>query len=610
MNRLKQRGEQSGAVAVMVALLAVLLFSIAALAVDIGNAWARKRAVQKQVDVSAIAAGWMLPMTTANELTIANKVAEYLNEDDNQATGQSDVTGADLIDSDPANGHITWLDSDGQPCTDNCTRMEVLAPSARVDFGFAAVMGFSGTDVQRSATVEVMSPLPPAAKTIPFWLPTGCGYGPTEADTTGGGPHGAPAALDPADLVLPGGAVVPTPTDKSIDLTGTPVTMVNFQGTGTLRALTVKLGNSSFKKISLRAFAPDGSKFVDYGVELPGNGAVPDVHIGTEISAMAGDWAVYVLAEKANGDKVFSDESVIIRVINGPSPTASPTATPTASPTADPSVSPMPTPTPTVTATGDPAGCVGPDRGNFGQLGSPHHLAGNLQQSLQYNIALGLDHQLVPYIFPPSVPETKDCGKHSPTIPGGKFDDKPGAEGNGANCIKGDTGNDGPKMYDGFLGGISASVRARLEGSNTCTGRPSIQVNGHPINNDTLACFLRGSGTLAGIAQMSGVDATMLSPEIVDSPRFVWIPVVYASDRAQKDFQPIRNFVPGFITEETQTSGPNDAGGHINGFEINGNSIKVLHVYTFNPAALPPNEQAPTTAYDPELGGAIVRLVG
>ena len=86
--------------------------------------------------------------------------------------------------------------------------------------------------------------------------------------------------------------------------------------------------------------------------------------------------------------------------------------------------------------------------------------------------------------------------------------------------------------------------------------------------------------------------------------------MVYANDRAQKGFQPIQQFVPGFITQETQTSGPVDGTGKINGLEINGNSVKVLHVFTFNREALSPDEVSDTTEYDPSVGGAIVRLVG
>ena len=87
---------------------------------------------------------------------------------------------------------------------------------------------------------------------------------------------------------------------------------------------------------------------------------------------------------------------------------------------------------------------------------------------------------------------------------------------------------------------------------------------------------------------------------MIKSPRFVWLPVVYATDRAQKNFQPIRYFVPGFITDETQTT----AATADNGLEINGNSISVLHVYTFNRDALAPIEQSDTVDYDAASGAS------
>ena len=157
-SRRPERSER-GATAVIVGILAVLLFSFAALAVDMGNAWARKRAVQTQVDVSAIAAGSLLPMTALNKTAIADRVASYLNE--NQANGQVDVTGAQLIDTTASNGEIYFQDSDGAACVTSCNRMQVLAPQAQVEFGFARVMGFERTAVQRTALpcvppVEVM----------------------------------------------------------------------------------------------------------------------------------------------------------------------------------------------------------------------------------------------------------------------------------------------------------------------------------------------------------------------------------------------------------------------------------------------------------------------
>jgi hypothetical protein len=131
-------------------------------------------------------------------------------------------------------------------------------------------------------------------------------------------------------------------------------------------------------------------------------------------------------------------------------------------------------------------------------------------------------------------------------------------------------------------------------------------VDGHIINNDVLSCFLRNGATLAGISASSGVSTSMIDPAVMDSPRFVWLPVVYAYDRAQKSYQPIRQFVPGFITDETQTTAATSS----NGLELDGNSVKVLHVFTFNRDVLPPLEASHTTDYNPAVGGAIVRLVG
>src|SRR3954464_10093637 len=114
MSRISSRSRtEKGAVAIMVALVSLVLFGCAALAVDLGNGWARKRAVQKQVDVSALGAGWLLPMTASNKATIAAKVAEYLNDSDNHAAGQAIVTGAQLIDGLIPDGEILFQNDDG-----------------------------------------------------------------------------------------------------------------------------------------------------------------------------------------------------------------------------------------------------------------------------------------------------------------------------------------------------------------------------------------------------------------------------------------------------------------------------------------------------------------
>ena len=158
---------------------------------------------------------------------------------------------------------------------------------------------------------------------------------------------------------------------------------------------------------------------------------------------------------------------------------------------------------------------------------------------------------------------------------------------------------------DGKPGRLDAS-----NGATSCPNNPGTRsnatVSGVAVNNDILSCYLRGGATLATLAQDSGVTESMLDPSVVNSPRFVWMPIVVATDRAQKEFQPILDFVPAFITDETQST----AATSTNGLEVNGNSIKVLRLFAFNKAALPPNEQAPETGYDTTIDSPVIHLIG
>ncbi|MDH2416315.1 hypothetical protein [Nocardioides sp. CER19] len=598
-----------GAVAIVVAITSVLLFASAALTVDLGNTWSHKRAVQKQVDISAISAGIGLPASTTGDAkhqpaTIASAVATYLTKSYNRVNGSpTTVTGAQLLDGNPANGEITWLTDSQAACdpatataTALCTTMRVLSPPADVDFGFAAIMGFHHTTVQRTATVTVVSISPGMDDTLPFWLPQGCGFGAAEADTSGG-----PASSTPA---------TPTPTTGPPDpagahtLTGSNYSVTQGGKIVVHNLLISGIDTSKTDRATIRIYAPDYSRFVDYAAQdkqlLTNPLNVPDFTVSTELTSTPGVWHAYAYIEpKGNGTPTISSTSLTVTVTGtaGPSPTDSPTVSPTASPSSV------------------PVGCVGQNRGNFGQLTSPRKDESNLQKAFSLNIAYGLDHLIQPYCetsgnsCPPE--PNKDCGKADGDIPGGLVDNQ---SKNGRNCIEGDTGNDGPKTFDGLFGGGNVT-KGRLDASNGTTRCPNgrhsertnLTVNGTSINNDVLSCYLTGTNTLDSIAQLNGVDPSMLDQSVVDSPRFAWLPVVYANDRAQKNFQPIKEFVPAFITDETQTSYSSTS---MNGTEINGSSVKVLRVFVFNKDALNPDVQHNSVKFDPNLGQPAVRLVG
>ncbi|KQT91083.1 hypothetical protein ASG49_12120 [Marmoricola sp. Leaf446] len=614
----------------MVGVLALLMFMMAGLAVDMGNAWARGRTVQKQVDVSAISVGYRLPMGpvaghTRDEVVadlagrmVSNAVLGQSDTFDNTRDRASLVTAltADLKNGDPSDGDVKFYKtrSDATNGTPECTEalgpcpvMVVVAPEAEVRFGFAgAFEGVGGsTTVQRRATVEVRTSVPRNEDMLPFWLPSGCGYGPTHADTTQGGKAGP---VVPSTWTLPRAANNGPEDPAPLTLLGPDDSFVYAGSTTKLKGFSVSGVPRQYNKVSLRATAPDGT-FVDFVALASGDGALPEISLGpSDVTGKVGAWRVVAMAQQNQQHVITSTNYKTIKVEGQP-------VTPTPDPVPDPDPATDPPTTPSDPATTAPpgveSGCVGQDRGNFGQLDSPR-ATGHKNDDFLLNVALGLDHRLAAYTFPANVAETKDCGSASSPLLGAVFDNNEAGPGDGANCIIGDPGNDGPKAFQGLVEGTS-SHPGRLDtdnGRTVCEDRNDVEVGTKSINNDYLQCFLRGSGSLASISSDDTADRTMLDPAIKKSPRFVYLPVVYPSDRAQKGFQPIRSFVPGFITEETLTKPISGVTSEINGVEMQGNSFKTLHVFTFSPRALPLDESDESVSYDPASGDKIVRLVG
>lgn len=545
---------ESGAVAAVTAILAVVLLSTAALSVDLGNAWARKRTVQTQVDVSALSAGHLLPWTAGNQAQIAQEVARYLNAESNDVYGQDGVVAAQLTDGVTENGEVYFEDAG--------TQIRVLAPSAWVDYGMAGVFGADGVGVQASATVRLLSPLPPMEDVLPFWLPTGCGFGAARADA---GP-GATEAPAPSGAYVPGG--------RGQHTTGAVVPgSVAFEGTATVSVTIENLPNRSTG--GTVRFTFDADTVVDYPVTWPASSRTNDsvtvsLAVGPDgVTGTAGTWQVWPLVRQGANDHPQSPGT--FEVTGGP-------------PVIDNTIA-----------------CADSLQGNFGQLDSPRTDESRNQWVFAKNIATGLDHQITPFIDAPS----NSCGRRDGEVAGAVLDN---VSLDGRNCITGSTGNDGPFMMKGLVTGIDG-VPGRLNASQgptpPCT-RPAATVQGVQINNDVLSCFVPAPYTLADLTQPGAVvTEDMLDPRVVDSPRFVWVPVVYAGNRAQKDFQPIRSFVPGFITDETETTGATAD----NGLVTNGNSVESLQVFLFNEFSLPVDERSDTIGYRPELR-SIVRLVG
>jgi len=633
MKRLvRDREEQSGAVAVLVGLMALVLMIVAALSVDLGNAWARGRVVQKQADVAATAAGSLLPMsptvTGHHAADIAALAAKYLN--DNLSQGQATTTGANLLDGNFANGEIKFYNENGTACTTGCIRMTLTPPGAYVTFGLAGTVK-NGVNVVRSATVKLVSLPPPMAKVVPLWLPSGCGYGPVDGDTTGGA--SAPATTAPATTATTATTTATTTstatTATTTATTSAPPIVISPKGTHALSGTntSVAYGQSltihgwqitglgaNISKASIRLISPNGTIFIEYAASTTvpkGTMSIPDFAVGIEVTKTPGVWTAYAMAQPSGANKPieYSSNSVTVTV-TGSAPSTSTSAPPAT--TATTATTAPTTATTSASATSVPVGCVGSDRGNFGQMDSPRSGGGQHQTVLALNMAIGLDHRLTLYSGT-LTPTQKECAdkngnnKINTTIV--QLDD---VSRNGNNCIIADSGNDGPAFYDGLIGGVSGKPgRLDVANGHTKTGcgspaRSDLTINGKTINNDELSCFLKPGFKLEDIAS-STADPSMLDQSISKSPRLVYLPVVLANDRAQKGYQPIVSYVAGFITD--QDYGPTEATS-ANGLSINGNSVKTIRVFVFNPNTVIGNPNSPDEPYDPTLGTPTVRLIG
>lgn len=186
MNAIRRRIEQeSGAVAVLFAVLAVVIIGAGALAVDLGNAFARKRITQTQADLAALAGAAKLPQgaTTA----AVDEAFNYLVK--NEVLGQGDVS---TLKTQMTNGN----NADGEIWVQDDSVINVLTPSAQVDYALGGVFNQAGIDVEAYAQAGVFSP----GVIAPFFIPFGC------ADPNTGGL--------PDNIFVKSGAE-PTPTEPT-----------------------------------------------------------------------------------------------------------------------------------------------------------------------------------------------------------------------------------------------------------------------------------------------------------------------------------------------------------------------------------------------------------
>ena len=572
-----RRREEQGAIAILTALAAVVMFGFAALAVDLGNALARKGDTQSQADLTALAAGALLPgaKTASDPAVVA--VRDYLNRNQPQSdTGEacvsasSCVTASDLVDGEDSNGEVYFAK--------NGEQMTVLTPAARVQFGLAAALGFSSTDVQAQATVEIGSPGAP----LPFFLPVGCLNGSLYLKSNTPGGANPTIDYDPAS----GSGQVPRVDSVSPNI---------FPG-GATATLTIT-GNRPSHNFESTMSADFW--FQASGERVPSNVAddLP-VTVTASSSSAAGTATVQLPARVYNTPGIWQ---VRLRNSRGWSKTYQ------------------------TFQIGDPAppptGCGVSSTGDFGFLDSPRRGVTQAAVAAKLNIALGLDHGLAPFTGTRPPRQQDSCnGNGSIPVVGAILDND--ATRDDANCVNVQTGMNTDVVTDGLiLGGSSPAytgllAKETLEGCDRNGGSSERVRLGVATNDDVLSCFLTGSVTVGMVtSQTLSAEAThSIDARIFDSPRFGVVPVIDYEFNPANGWYPIVSFRPVFITDEPVTSRNGESYASVdNGIDVSGGDSKVraIKVIPINPGALPesaPNYDGPLS---PWLGSGtkVVRLV-
>jgi hypothetical protein len=621
MSVIGRRKDEHGAVAVLFAFLALVLLSISALAVDLGNTVARKTTTQTQADFAAFAAAQKLfetapPAGTPVSATVVTEVRDYLNhnqpQDDEKpcslTTPATCVSSAQLTDGTLTNGEVRWT-SDG---------LQVVAPEARVDFGFAKVMGMDGTYVDADATVKIFSR---GLRVMPMFAVSGCDYGrQTLTDpATGHAPPGGVPEITPNDS----NPILNTATLKNS--ANADVTELALNSAGNMLTLTA-LG---WDKSTAIGFFPDGAtntpaQAIPQGAFwLAGDATRADLSPDTKPTGMSdSDYAKLYKAPSATVQAMIPDTVAQtagiwwVRVYNGPTSAGNPTSAGKWSREALP-----------IRVGGAVLECVpGSVGGNFGTLKLPRTDVSSALD-LPVNIAVGLQKPLTPSIHQwakdnPLLAGTCTEGINGAVESSGDTDLQPGT-----NCVDTDTGLAANVATQGLITGAGGNLgalnpsspmgRGTKAGCDPTGGNANRPVTlnhvNYQINNDVLTCYLTDSSTsLATISNASYNGPPVLSADIFSSPRFIWVPVMAIQPDSGGSLRySIIDFRPAFITDEESTSAA-IKGSHTatsdNGLTIPSNDITEIKVVFFDIDALTNEGDTPLIDYL-GVGQRVVNLI-
>lgn len=521
-----RRRDERGAVAVMVAAIATVLFAVGAVAVDMGNVYHKRADLQTNVDLAVLAAAAKLPDQAAARAAAADYLAK------NEVYGQ--VT-TDLTDSDPDNGDLQF-NVDGNPW-----KVRLIAPDVHVSWGMAAIMPGvgEGVDVPAKAAAGVGSP--EGTTDMPFYAVSGgCSYGFQTISDNSGGPGGPPSVP-----LIPS-----TPTSNDAQLTSLTPTSSEVG----VPIPSLRIDGSNLTGVTAVGFTTAAGDHVEAtGASLAVTATqITVTNVPTTVTSQDDLWYVRVFKDGMWSAADGNATSGVLRLTIGV----------------------------------DKLYCEGSSSGNFGSLQIGRNPSvGSVNATLSWNVADGIQPYLA--LFPGAPFAPNECRTLPQRIPVSNNQD---AIQDGMNCVWSDPGLPANGLEEGLITGIGGIEGRLEEPPTRPCFRANVTVLGHSINNDVLSCFFTNDSVRVGdvTTQTYTGPSGVISADIYQSPRFFWVPLMRADPNGTKRLS-IQGFRPAFITDQPASGSRGSTGSTTayNGLELNGTKVREMNVWFINPKALP-----------------------
>ena len=265
---------ENGAVAVMVAILALVILGVGALAVDMGQVYAKRAALQSNVDMAVLAAAAELDSAGSCNSDVISAATDYLQE--NWIDGTADPLVVNLGGS--------AGDSDGYIRCDDW-KVELWAPTATVNFGLAKALSEDNDSVEvpAHAAAQIMSPA--SSSGLPMFGVTGCDYG-SQILRDDSGPA-APAP--PVPPLTPSSA-----SSNSATFTLSPTNTAAGTSSLTLKLTGLNLGGAEAVGFTGAGGPPDHYEVPAGSLTIAADGKSITLQVPAEVLAMEDVWFVRV----------------------------------------------------------------------------------------------------------------------------------------------------------------------------------------------------------------------------------------------------------------------------------------------------------------------------